>query len=321
MEGRIPMPLDLDPQVRQALLTVPGRTDPAAPGDWKTRRDGAAALFAHVDSLIEVPMDVLAKDVLVRAGEEEILARWYVKPREASTEPGAAVMFLHGGAMILGSVDLYDATVRTYVAASGVPMLAVDYRLAPENPHPGPVEDCYAALVWLHEHARDLGVDPARIAVMGDSAGGALAAGVTLLARERAGPGIARQVLLAPMLDDRDLARDAGLDALALFTYDDNLTGWSALLGDARGSDKVPPHAAPARALELTGLPPLYLDVGQVDILCDQDVGYARRISATGTPVELHVHPGAPHAFELYAPDADVSRRAMADRVRVLQSI
>ena len=223
--------------------------------------------------------------------------------------------------MILGSVDLYDQLIRSVVAESGVPALAVDYRLAPEHPHPVPVEDCYAGLVWLAGHAADLGVDPARIAVMGDSAGGGLAAGVALLARDRGGPALAHQILIYPMLDDRTTTPDPALEPFLTWTYDDNVTGWGALLGGDAGSDDVPDYAAPARAGDLSGLPPTYVDVGALDIFRDEDVEYARRIAATGTPVELHVHPGVPHGFDAFARDADVSRRARADRMRVLQSL
>jgi acetyl esterase/lipase len=309
------MPLQIDPQIARAL--TPATSPPPAAGDWKARRDGAAADFAAYDALRPVPAGVTAQDYrMTTADGAEVLLRWYTKDAPA----GPAVLYLHGGSMILGSVDLYDGVFRAYVSASGIPMLAVDYRLAPEHPFPAPVEDCYAGLVWLAGHAGELGVDPGRIAVMGDSAGGGLSAALTLLARDRGGPAIARQILLYPMLDDRPPAVDPAL-AEATFTHDDNTTGWDAYLGDPDTRSDQVSQAAPASARDLIGLPPLYLDVGQVDILCAQDIDYARRISDAGIPVELHVHPGANHAFELLAPSADVSRRAMADRVRVLQSL
>ena len=155
---------------------------------------------------------------------------------------------------------------------------------------------------------------------MGDSAGGGLSAALTLLARDRSGPAIARQILLYPMLDDRPPPADPAL-AAATFTHDDNNTGWNAYLGDPASRPDQLSRVAPAHAPDLSGLPPLYLDVGHVDILCAQDIDYAQRMSAAGIPVEIHVHPGANHAFELVAPSADVSRRAMDDRTRVLQSL
>ncbi len=216
---------------------------------------------------------------------------------------------------------VYDLGVRDYVAASGVPMLVVDYRVAPEHPHPTPVEDCYAALRWLTENASALGVDRTRIAVMGDSAGGGLAAGVSLLARDRGGPPIAQQLLIYPMLDDRTQTPDPQLLPLLTWTYDDNVTGWAALLGDSAGIDAVSPYAAPARATDVSGLPDTYIDVGDLDIFRDEDIAYARRLSDAGVPTELHLHPGCPHAFEALARGADIAQRAIGDRVRRLRAL
>jgi acetyl esterase/lipase len=225
---------------------------------------------------------------------------WY---RTAAAQPGSAVLYLHGGGMIFGLEhlgDLYDLAVRDYVARSGVPMLVVDYRIAPEHPHPTPVEDCYAALRWLADNATTLGVDPARIAVMGDSAGGGLAAGVCLLARDRGGPAVAQQLLIYPMLDDRAHTPDPQLLPFLTWTYDDNVTGWTALLGDDAGTEKMYRDAEPAR---------------------NEDVTYAARLSDSGVPTELHLHPGCPHAFEALARSADVTQRAIGDRVRRLRAL
>jgi acetyl esterase/lipase len=156
---------------------------------------------------------------------------------------------------------------------------------------------------------------------MGDSAGGGLAAAVALLARERGGPAISCQVLIYPMLDDRTTTPDAQIAPFATWTYDDNITGWGALLGERAGSDGVSPLAAPARATDLTGLPPAYIEVGELDIFRVEDVGYAGRLAAAGVRAELHVHPGAPHAFDAIAPDASVTMRAVEDRLRVLRSL
>ena len=190
--------LALDPQIRQALVAP---SEPAAArGDWKTRRDAAAGEFARINSLRPAPAGVTSSDHLaVSSDGAEIRMRWYTpQAAEADGTRTAAVAFLHGGSMILGSIDHYDQIVQHYVAASGVPTLAVDYRVAPEHPHPTPSEDCYAGLLWLAEHAGQLGVDAARIAVMGDSAGGALAAAVCLMARDRGGPWDCRAVAAVP---------------------------------------------------------------------------------------------------------------------------
>ncbi|MBV9514882.1 MAG: alpha/beta hydrolase, partial [Mycobacteriaceae bacterium] len=179
--------------------------------------------------------------------------------------------------------------------------------------------DCYAALRWLISHTDELTVDPGRVAVMGDSAGGGLAAGVCLLNRDRAGPTIAQQLLIYPMLDDRSRLPDRQLLPFLTWTHDDNLTGWSALLGEDAGKANVDPYAAPARATNLSGLPDAYIDVGDLDLFRDEDVAYARRLADAGVPTELHLHTGCPHAFDLLAPTAEVSRRAVADRVRRLR--
>jgi acetyl esterase/lipase len=277
------------------------------------------ASFAHIAGLRPPVEGVTVAEHSATAPDGTTLPlRWYSAEGAAA---GPAVLYVHGGGMILGDLDMYDPLIRAFVAESGVPALAVEYRLAPEHPHPVPVEDCYAALLWLADHAGQLGIDPARIAVMGDSAGGGLAAGVALIARDRGGPALARQILIYPMLDDRTTTPDESLLPFLGWTYEDNVTGWGALLGARAGGDEVPAYAAPARSQDLSGLPPTYVDVGTLDIFCDEDVEYARRIAATGTPVELHVHPGVPHGAEVVAPEAGVSRRIRADRIRVLRSL
>jgi acetyl esterase/lipase len=157
--------------------------------------------------------------------------------------------------------------------------------------------------------------------VMGDSAGGGLAAGVGLMARDRGGPAVAQQLLIYPMLDDRPSTPDPELAQFLTWTYDDNLTGWGALLGEMAGGDDVSPYAAPARATHLAGLPETYIEVGDLDIFRDEDVAYAQRLSGAGVPTEFHLHPGCPHIFETVAPGADVSIRAMRDRIRRLRSL
>ena len=234
------------------------------------------------------------------------------------------MLYLHGGGMIFSLEEMgemYDLAVRRYVSASAVPMLVVDYRVAPEHPHPTPVEDCYAALEWLAGQADTLGFDPSRLAVMGDSAGGGLAAGVSLLARDRGGPAVAQQLLIYPMLDDRPSAPDPAMTSFLTWTYDDNLTGWGALLGQKAGGDDVSAYAAPARATDLAGLPPTYVDVGDLDIFRDEDIDYVRRLSDAGVPTEFHLHPGCPHAFEALAYGTDVASRTLDDRIRRLRSL
>jgi acetyl esterase/lipase len=254
----------------------------------------------------------------VSDGGGEIELRWYTT---TSAAPGPAVVYAHGGGMIGGSLDLYDKVVSWYVAQTGVPFLSVDYRLAPEaTSSTSLAEDVFTGLTWLTAHAAGLGADPARIAVMGDSGGGGPTAGAAILARERNVP-LARQILVYPMLDDRNTAPGAIPAEVITWTYDNNYTGWYALLGDEIGGDKVSPVAAPGRLTDFTGLAPAYIDVGDLDIFRDESIAYAAGLAKAGVPVELHVHPGAPHGFERFVPDAGVARRAMADRVRAVTAI
>ncbi|MGL6237163.1 MAG: alpha/beta hydrolase [Segniliparus sp.] len=322
------MPLPADPEVSagvDAVLTAVGRAgEPPRLGDVEARRANATRVFQHIGAASPAAEGVAVDHhALVASDGAEIALRWY---RPAAGHGQSAVLYLHGGGMIMGWDVIgaaYDGVVRRYVAESGVPMLVVDYRTAPEHPHPTPVEDCYSALVWLAGHAAELGLDTGRIGVMGDSAGGGLAAGVSLMARDRGGPAIAQQLLVYPMLDHRTPDPDPVLAPMLIWGYEDNITGWSALLGENRDAEHGASlgYAAPARAEDLTGLPPAYIDVGDLDFFLFEDLAFAGRLAAAHVPVELHLHPGCPHGFEMFAPEAGVSRRAVEDRVRRIRSL
>ncbi|SMD25999.1 alpha/beta hydrolase [Kibdelosporangium aridum] len=313
------MTLNFDPEVADVLAQL-GGTDAFQPprGDVEGRRAFWEPILAASSAAQPFPEEVQMSDHHATADDgTQIQMRWYTKE---SAAPSPAVVYFHGGGYFFGHIDHFDGTVARYVSASGVPMLSVEYRRAPEHPFPTPVKDGYAALNWLHDHAIELGVDPNRIGVMGDSAGGGMAAALSILARDRGGPQIARQILVMPMLDDRTNAPDPHL-APFIYNYGDLVTGWQALLGDAVGGPDVPPTAAPARLEDATGLPPAYIEVGQLDLFRDEDTAYATKLSRAGVPVEFHLHPGVPHEFDSIAYDSDVARRAIADRVRVLKSI
>ncbi|WP_198679292.1 alpha/beta hydrolase [Thermomonospora amylolytica] len=231
-----------------------------------------------------------------------------------------AVYFMHGGGMILGDNRSGIEMVLDWVQELGVVAVSVEYRLAPEHPHPAPVEDCYAGLTWTAEHAAELGIDPERIIVAGVSAGGGLAAALALMARDRGGPELAGQMLVCPMLDDRNETPSSHqMAGLGVWDRTSNETGWSALLGDARGGPEVSPYAAPARAEDLSGLPPAFIDVGSAETFRDEDVAYATRIWQAGGRAELHVWPGGFHGFDQFAPHAALSQEARAARVRWLR--
>jgi acetyl esterase/lipase len=320
------MALGIDEQVLAQMAPLLGalaETEAPPVGDVEARRVNGHRMFDLVATRRAPTAGVDTQRHSMTAGDGATLDLTWYHP-SGGDGPGSAALYLHGGGMIFGLEHigaLYDLAVREYVAASGVPVLVVDYRVAPEHPDPTPVDDCYAALVWLAEHASALGVDPARLAVMGDSAGGGLAAGVCLMARDRSGPAISQQLLIYPMLDDRPATPDPQRVPFLTWSYDDNLTGWGALLGDKAGGEAVSPYAAPARADDLTGLPDTYIDVGDLDVFRDEDILYARRLADAGVPTELHVYPGCPHAFEALAREAAVSRRAISDRVRRLRAL
>jgi acetyl esterase/lipase len=241
----------------------------------------------------------------------------------AATTAVPALYFIHGGGMIMGSNRSQGTTeVLDAAATLGIAVVSVEYRLAPDHPHPAPVEDCYAGLVWTVEHADELGIDPDRVIVSGASAGGGLAAATALLARDRSGPALIGQLLLCPMLDDRNTSYSARqMAGLGIWDIGYNRVGWAALLGDAVGGPDVSPYAAPARATDLSGLPPAFIDVGSAETFRDEDVEYASRIWQAGGSAELHVWPGGFHGFSLLAPQAALSQTAKAAALPWLRRI
>lgn len=241
------------------------------------------------------------------------------RPRDAAG-PLPTILHIHGGGFLIGEPIEDDIPNRLTVAELGCALFSVDYRLSPETAHPGPVEDCYAALKYLVDNAQALGIDPTRIGVMGESAGGGLAAGLALLARDRGGPALAFQHLIYPMIDDRNCTHDDPHPLVGEFVWSraSNHFGWSAYLGHAPGAPDVSPYAAPARAEDLSGLPPAYIAVGTLDLFLEEDLEYARRLTRAGVPVELHVYPGAYHGFQL-TPEARVTQAANRDSFDALR--
>jgi len=239
----------------------------------------------------------------------------------AASSPVPVVYHTHGGGMILGDARSGMAEMLDWADELGLAVVSVEYRLAPETPHPGPVDDCWAGLVWTAEHAAELGIDPARMVVAGASAGGGLAAALALMARDRGLP-LAGQLLIYPMLDDRNETVSAHqMAGRGIWDRTSNDTGWTALLGDARGGPDVSPYAAPARAEDLSGLPPAFVDVASAETFRDEDVAYATRIWHAGGEAELHVWPGGYHGFDAFAPQAQLSQEARAARVRWLRRL
>lgn len=235
------------------------------------------------------------------------------RPRAAAADR-PAILHIHGGGFVMGSAAMTAETDAAYARELGAIVVSVDYRLAPETPHPGPVEDCYAALAWLHAKAETFGVDRRRLAVTGESAGGGLAAALVLLARERGEIPIAFQHLVFPMLDDRTVVEADPCPFFGQFvwTRQANRFGWASLLGGAPGGPDVSPFAAPARATDVSGAPPTFMICGALDLFLEEDLDYARRLMRAGVPTELHIYPGAPHGF-MFVPTAEVSRQFARD--------
>ena len=220
--------------------------------------------------------------------------------------------WIHGGGYVLGSPEQDDLRFDRWCQRFGLVGVAVQYRLAPEHPYPAAIEDCYAGLRWVKAHGADLGIDTTRIGIGGPSGGGGLAAALALVVRDRAELEIAYQLLIYPMIDDTRTSVTANFD-VPVWSPESNEFGWSSYLGDLFGTADVPAHAAPARAADLSDLPPTYIMVGTLDGFADEDIDYAQRLNHAGVPVELHVYPGAPHGFEGFAPEAEVSRQARRD--------
>jgi acetyl esterase/lipase len=245
-----------------------------------------------------------------------------VRPEGGDTTDAPGIYSIHGGGMVLGDRYFGIAGLVEDVLRFGAVGVSVEYRLAPEHPAPAAVEDCYAGLIWFAANARELGVDPAGILVTGASAGGGLSAGVALLARDRGGPELAGQLLLCPMIDDRnERVSTRQYDGIGAWDRNNNDTAWDAILGPLRGSDEVSPYVAPSRATDLSNLPPAYIDVGAAEIFRDEATDYALRIWATGGHAELHVWAGAYHGFAGFSPDAEVSRAAVSARLSWLHRV
>ncbi|MEU8247251.1 alpha/beta hydrolase [Nonomuraea sp. NPDC048916] len=306
----------IDPESRvplDALLgMLPGGFN-AIP-DIVQRRAAVQGMMAA----IEVPENpnVAKEDRTVPGpdGEPDITVRIYRPVGASGTLPG--VYYIHGGGMILGDIAGEDANATMICDQVGAVVVSVEYRLAPEHPHPAQVEDCYAGLVWTAKNAADLGVDPGRLAIYGASAGGGLTIGTALLARDRGGPALTFMMPIYPMVDDRNETPSSHeITDIGIWDRAGNIEAWAWYLG-GKDADQ---YAAPARAEDLSGLPPAFIDVGTVDLFRDEDIAFAQRLMQAGVPTELHVNPGSYHASETFAAEAALSRRIWARRIDALQ--
>ena len=266
------------------------------------------ALYQAADGVVtedhEVPGPVDAPPVRV------LISR----PAGATGTGRPGVIWLHGGGYVLGTADRSRPAMDMFCAELDCVAVSVEYRLAPETPYPGALEDSYAVLAWMHANAGELGLDPSRIAVGGESAGAGLAAALSILARDRGEFPIAAQALVYPMLDDRTVvnADPNPYSGEFVWTPASNAFAWQSLLGRPPGGADVSEYVAPIRVADPTGLPPAIVVVGALDLFVDEDIAYAQRLLRAGVPTELHVYPGAFHGFFSFAQTA-LGRRVRAD--------
>ncbi len=305
----------LDPELDRVVRAMPDFGTEARLDDLaliRSLRDTPAMLAALGRSL---PLDdrvaVENREVPGRTADRELLVRVY-RPTDAD---GGALVFLHGGAYVLGDVYVEEQRCLHLAAETGAVVVSVEYALAPEEPFPAGLEDAYAALRWASDGADVLGVDRGRIAVGGSSAGAGLAAALALLARRRGGPEICFQLLVYPMLDDRMESPSMQLRGTPLFSRRAAADAWGHYLGD-READEL---AAPARAERLAGLPPAYLMVAEQDPLRDEGIAYATALTRAGVECELHLLPGTFHGFDLVCPRSALGRRALEEQATALR--
>jgi acetyl esterase/lipase len=269
------------------------------------------------------PAGVSVQDQVVPGlmGSPPVKARLYL-PDGYADHPRPAWVYVHGGGLSVGDLDSSDLKAANLAADSGCVILSVDYRLAPEVPFPGPLDDCAAALTWLSANATQLHLQSDRIGVYGVSAGGLLAASLALRSLAGEAPPLVKQILVYPMLDDRTSVQPATADAPAgTWAHSSNASAWAGYLGPLLDRGAPPRHAVPARAETLRGLPPTYLEVGAIDILAAESVDYARRLIVSGVATELHVYPGAYHAFDVMAPASSLAADARARRLRAMVDV
>jgi acetyl esterase/lipase len=307
------LPGPVDPEVAAVLDAVPSLDLTDIPRAREQREQLAAAGRARW----RPSGRVRTGDVMVPglAGDPPVRVRVH---RPVADGTGAVLLWVHGGGHVLGSPEQDDPLLDRLVARTGCTALAVDWRRAPEDPYPAAVHDSYAVLAAVSAGRFGPDADPARVVVGGASSGGGVAAGLALLARDRGEHALAGQLLVYPMLDDRELTVSSRtVTDRRVWNHESNRLGWAAYLGGpggGPGGDTVPVYAAPARATDLSGLPPTWIGTAALDLFRDEDIDYARRLLEAGVPTELHVYPGAVHGFDLFAPDAEVTRRFCRER-------
>lgn len=304
----------VDPELLPFLEQFPTLTVSA--GNLGAIREARRAALAQLPPFPET-VEVSERYVPGPDGAPEVRVKLYRRREGAKLRP--AILHLHGGGYIMGNPEFMGPQCALWADAFDAVVIAPAYRLGPETSYPGNIEDAYATLAWAAGQAGELGIDTGRIAVAGESAGGGLAAALALLVRDRGEYRFCHQQLIFPMIDDRTAIRADLSPVFGEFVWNNqsNYFGWASLLGQPPGGPDVSPYAAAARAEDLSGLRPVFMSTGALDLFTEENLDYARRLMAAGVPVELHVYPGAPHAF-MQVPEASVTRAYLRDAMAAL---
>ena len=300
--------------LEELLNTLPGGFN--AIEDIKERRNVINSLIGMmtaelppIDNIVIEDRNIAAPDALL-----ELVVRIYKPTRISGSHPG--ILFIHGGGMIMGSIETENHKAAMLCETIQSIVVSVEYRLAPENPYPAQVQDCYAALVWMSKNASELGLDTDRLAIVGGSAGGGLAIATALMARDQEFPKLSFQMANYPMIDDRnETPSSKEITDVGIWDRKANIEAWDWYLGGKNADE----YAAPARAIDLSGLPPTFIDVGELDLFRDEDIEFAKRLLQAGVTTELHVYPGAYHASESFAPEAELSKQIWTKRIEALK--
>ncbi len=301
----------LDPELLPAIANADPETE--VPADLPAARRQQTQWWADHLDVGAYAVAIEEREIPGPVGAPAFMVRIY-RPK-SSTRSGLlpAMVWIHGGGFIMGAPSENDIFCLSFVENTGCLIVSPDYRLAPEHPFPAGPEDCYAALNWLADSHKELGIDPELIGVGGFSAGGGLAAATALMARDRQSPKLAFQMPLSACLDDRHTTPSSQeITDGRIWNRDFSIKCWELYLATSN-KDDISPYAVPSRSLNLAGLPPAYMGIGELDLMRDENIEYAMRLMQAGVTTELHVYPGAYHGFELMAPEAAVSQQAMKE--------
>ncbi|MFJ1709231.1 alpha/beta hydrolase [Kitasatospora sp. NPDC088346] len=298
----------IDSELAAALQAVPiGPNGVFDLTDIPTTRQAVRALADSIASTIPDELTVTAHEIQVPRAEGPEVPIVLLLPQNAPG-PLPVLVWFHAGGQVLGFAAQDTPWLKPLSAALGCAIVSVDYRLAPETPAPGAAEDGYTAYQWISDNATDLGLDPTRVGLVGQSGGGGIAAATALLIRDRGAAAPLFQLLMYPMLDDRNTTDSSHeITDIGIWDRSTNIAAWQAILGDRAGTEDVTSYCAVSRATDLAGLPPTFIGVGELDLFRDENLDYAARLRAHGVPVELHLYPGAYHAFDMFAPESHLA--------------